>query len=650
VQWLQKNVTTAFEVTYQGRTKLLAEWTKGSGQKFASTSVNSQFNFRDLVNTIAGNCLGPHFKDQAPEYPFFSVLITGANRAQAAQDALRAIANISARSLSPQSSSLITKQAIAVLDALELLDGERFDPYRSKYAKYILDIAAKKGHGQVVNRSELIQDVLGVEYLAPERFRLEPEWAVVVLAALVYAGEVVLSIPGNKFDATGLAQLAGTDIDDLVQFKHIERPKDWNLPALKSLFELLGLTPGMAQLVTQGKDEPVRELQAKVSRYVEEIVRTQQALKDGLYFWGQRLFDDSVLSTHNSSLERLKVFLESLQAFNSPGKLKNFRYDASEVVAQRSGLESLAEIKSLEELVADLGPTASYLSTAEAVLPTGHEWIEKMKTARDEILAQIGDPAKRSAPTFRQQTMRKLADLKKAYVQTYLTMHAKARLGVNEDKRKARLTNDERLKVLQKLSTIALMPHQHLTDFQNRLASLKSCFALTEQELEASPVCPHCGFKPAAESKTEVKGLSDESNSVLSTQSSVLINAAAVLQQLDEQLDKMIEEWTAALISNLEDPTIKSNLGLLKPEPRKLVDGFIKKRALPDELDQDFIHALQELLSGLVKVAVRPEDLRAALLKGGSPATPAEMKKRFEEYLDELTKGHEPSKVRIVLE
>jgi ElaB/YqjD/DUF883 family membrane-anchored ribosome-binding protein len=153
-------------------------------------------------------------------------------------------------------------------------------------------------------------------------------------------------------------------------------------------------------------------------------------------------------------------------------------------------------------------------------LPTGHEWIEKMKTARDEILAQIGDPAKRSAPTFRQQTMRKLADLKKAYVQTYLTMHAKARLGVNEDKRKARLTNDERLKVLQKLSTIDLMPRQHLSDFQNRLASLKSCFALTEQELEASPVCPHCGFKPAAESKTEVKGLSDESNSVLSTQSS----------------------------------------------------------------------------------------------------------------------------------
>jgi len=194
------------------------------------------------------------------------------------------------------------------------------------------------------------------------------------------------------------------------------------------------------------------------------------------------------------------------------------------------------------------------------------------------------------------------------------------------------------------------MPRQHLSDFQNRLAGLKSCFALTEQELEASPVCPHCGFRPAAESRTEVKGLRDESDSVLSTQSSVLINAAAVLQQLDEQLDKMLAEWTSALISNLEDPTTKGNLSLLKPEPRKLVDGFIKKRTLPDDLDQDFIHALQEVLSGLTKVSVKVADLRDALLSGGSPATPAEMRKRFEEYLDGLTKGKEHEKVRIVLE
>ena len=112
----------------------------------------------------------------------------------------------------------------------------------------------------------------------------------------------------------------------------------------------------------------------------------------------------------------------------------------------------------------------------------------------------------------------------------------------------------------------------------------------------------------------------------------------------------MVSDWTAALISNLEDPTTKGNLNLLKPEPKKLVNGFIKKRVLPDNMDQDFIHALQEVLSGLEKVSVKIADMRAALLAGGSPATPAEMKKRFEEYLDELTKGKESGKVRIILD
>ncbi len=651
VQWLQKNMATAFEVTYQGRTKPLTEWAKGrSIRELSGIGSHERINFRDLVNTTAGICLGSHFSEQAPDYPCFSVLITSASRKQAAQDALRAIANISARSISPYPSSHITKQATAVLDALELLDGERLDPSSSKYAKYILDVANKKGPGQVVNRSELIQDVLGVEYLAPQSLRLEPEWAVVVLAALVHKGLLVLAVPGDKFDAMKLPQLAATSLDTLIQFKHIEKPKGWNIKALEALFELLGLTPGMAQLVTQGKDEPVQELQAKVTKYVEEIVLTQQALKDGLHFWGQRLYSDSGLATRKSQLETTKSFLESLQAYTTTGKLKNFRYDDSGVTAHEDGLNSLAEIKSLEELVADLGSTASYLSTAEAVLPTGHEWIEKMKTARDEVLTQISDPAKRNAATFRQRTQHKLGDLKKAYLLAYLSMHAKARLGVNEDKRKAQLMGDKRLKNLQKLSTIDLMPRQQLTDFQNRLAGLKSCFALTEQELEASPVCPHCGFRPAAEARTEVKGLRDESDSVLSTQSSVLINAAAVLQQLDEQLDKLVENWTQTLLANLEDPTTKGNLSLLKPEPRKLVDGFIKKRRLPDDLDQDFIHALQEVLSGLIKVSVKITDLRDALLSGGSPATPAELKKRFEEYLGELVKGKEPGKVRIVLE
>src|SRR5690606_28567222 len=388
VAWLQQHMSDAFEVTYQGRTKSLVEWATGKSIRALSGSASHEpINFRDLVNTVAGFILSAHFQDQAPEYPYFSVLITGQNRAQAAQDALRAIAG-----------QKRTKQATAALDALELLDGERIDPYRSKYAKHILNVLKKKGHGQVVNRSELIEEVYGVEYFAPDKgYRLELEWAVVVLAALVYSGDLVLSVPGKKFDATGLPQLAAAHLDELVHFKHIERPKDWNLPALRALFELLGLTPGMAQLITQGKEEPVEQLQKAISEAVEKLVLAQQSLQSGLSFWGRNLLAEEEASKLRERLDQTKSFLESLQVYSSPGKLKNFRYDADEVKRHEDGLKARSEIESLQELVNDLGPLASYLSTAEAVLPGKHEWVERMNATRDRVLAQLSKPALRAS-------------------------------------------------------------------------------------------------------------------------------------------------------------------------------------------------------------------------------------------------------------
>ena len=57
-----------------------------------------------------------------------------------------------------------------------------------------------------------------------------------------------------------------------------------------------------------------------------------------------------------------------------------------------------------------------------------------------------------------------------------------------------------------------------------------------------------------------------------------------------------------------------------------------------------------KVLSGLVKVVVTAGDLKAAFLAGGSPASPIEMKARFEGYVDGLARGEDPAKVRVVLE
>ena len=120
--------------------------------------------------------------------------------------------------------------------------------------------------------------------------------------------------------------------------------------------------------------------------------------------------------------------------------------------------------------------------------------------------------------------------------------------------------------------------------------------------------------------------------------------------QLDDELDRLLANWTRTLLVNLDDPATHENLSLLQPERATRVNAFVAEGKLPDVLEPEFVEALQEVLSGLVKVVVTAEDLKAALLAGGSPASPTEMKARFEGYLDGLAKGDDPAKVRVVLE
>lgn len=611
---LQEHISTGFEVTYRGQAKPLFDWAKG-----VAGGSGSPTNFRDCVNAASSACMASHFEEQAPEYPSFSVLITGPNREQAVEDALRYIAG-----------RVKTQQAAAVLDALGLLDGDSIAPSGSKYAKQVLQMLKDKGGKKVVNRAELIDDVKGVEYMAADTFRIEPEWVVVVLAALVHSGEIVLAIPGNKFDATGLSELCSTDLDTLVNFKHVEAPKDYDIAALKALFELVGLTPGMARLVTQAKPEPVQRLQKKISELVKLLVIAEQKVRDGIVLGDRKLFVSDDIARYCERLNGTKTFLESLQAFTTPGKLKNLRYKAKEIQAHGSGIEALAEVEMLRELAGELGPTVSYLSQSAAVLPEDHELVASLRGARDQVIVDIMNPVERQEPSFRRKTMKMLADLKKDYVKTYMGLHTKARLGRNDDDSKKKLMKDERLARLQKLTTIELMPQQRLINLQNRLADLTPCPNLTQQDLEAAPVCPHCGFRPINEE--------------------VSASAGVVLQACDGEMDKLITSWTESLLENLEDPTTQENLELLKAKQRKLVDSFIESRELPDPLGKGFIEALSEALSGLVKVSITLSDLRAALAGDGSPVTIAEVRERLQTYLNEQTKGKDHSKVRIVLE
>ena len=620
-EWLSKYVDSVFEVTYRGQSKNISEWAKGNYiRDLAGIGANEIINFRDYINTIAALCFAPYFAEQAPEYPRFTKAITQKNLVSTVKETLHAIVT-----------QTFSQYQRAVLEAFNLIENDHTDTSKSPYAQYILEKFKEKAPGQVINRNEIITKDHGVEYMAPSRFRLEPEWVVVLLASLVYTGQIVLVVTSQKFDAANLKDLDVTPLEDLMDFKHIEPPKEWNKPGLLALLQLLKMAPGNVNLIIEGKPEPIRQMQDQLSEVTRRLAQAKKTIDNGLDFWGEDLAKKDEFLPLKQEIKETQAFLDSLQAFNTTGKLKNFKFSPEEVMRHESVLESLDDLEKLQKLINEQHNIVAYLSQASEILPADNPWRKNYEKARQDILELYRSCSVEELTSQSRELDRRLADLKNEYKKIYSELHVRNRLDRAEDERKRSLLNDHRFKSIQKLSGIELLKNKQVTEWTQGLAALKPCFDLTSDQLDKMPYCPSCNFRPAAEIGT---GLS----------------AKQQLIQLDERLDSIFEAIKRTLFEDLEDPIIKKNLELLKPEERATIEQLLLTRELPDSIDSGFVSTLQEALSSLVRVPLRLNDLATALNLTEGPATVDELHQRFDEFLDELVKGNDPGKIRIVME
>ncbi len=278
----------------------------------------------------------------------------------------------------------------------------------------------------------------------------------------------------------------------------------------------------------------------------------------------------------------------------------------------------------------ELAQFTQYLSAAEAILPETNPWVAESKQKRTELLTEIRKPAQRESETFKADALKQLKKLKAGYVKVYLGLYAKARLAnLTQDKEKKDLLQDYRLKHLRRLATVNSINSVQLTEFERQLDKLKTGTTLTEKDLENDPKSPD-GFWP---------GMEDTS-----------VSSEARLASLKSDLEMIHKSWTKNLLKDLDDPVIQGNFELLKAPQKKMLKEFMQAKELPDEISQEFLVAIQQALSGLAKLTVRLDELKKGLFPDGSPATPAEFKERFNTYLDQILKGRDATKVRLVIE
>jgi len=626
VKWLQLNMYKKYELTYQGKAKTIDEWKRSEKIKQKDLDQSGgQLNVRDYVNAISGALFSKCFEELAPEYPVFTRTITEDNIVIAIEETLRQLAG-----------SKPTQLSESVLDALDLIDGNQVNLEKSKYALYVLELMNQKGHGQVVNKNELLEAVRDVEYFVPSKYRLEPEMLIVVLAAMVYSGQLVLNITGDSFDATKMGLMAGRNLQDILNFKHISKPKDLNIPALNALFDMLNLNPGQVQMIIKNNnaEDAVKAMQGEIAKLIERDLKAIELLgKGNLNFWGKNVFADNEAVALNVALKELKEFLEDVKKFNVPGKLKNMNYQEEKLEQMAMEVKKLQALEEVQSIMIQLSGFESYLFKAEDKVPAESRWKSELQRLKIKMQQLISDEkARREANNIR-EILVTAKQLKDEYIKQYSELHAKARLGNTDDKRKASLLRDSRMKILEELSVIEILNKQELINLKEKLGTkIKSCFNLLEKDLEGSVLCPHCQYNPVLEPVSQT--------------------AAMMLTGIDAEMDKILEKWNNSLLDNLSDPSTKKILetGVIKTEYKKIITKYLKDRALPEKIEQEFLDAIKESLAGLVKVSISTDEIKTALSASGAPATPDEIKNKFSEFIDERLKGKDHGKIRIIVE
>jgi hypothetical protein len=90
--WLKSHFKDAYIAQYNGQSKPMMDWLKGTSVRNISGLGDSQIgSLKDIFESVASHILANHFVSLAPEYPTFSQWITYENIESAAKDALSVV-------------------------------------------------------------------------------------------------------------------------------------------------------------------------------------------------------------------------------------------------------------------------------------------------------------------------------------------------------------------------------------------------------------------------------------------------------------------------------------------------------------------------------------------------------------------------------
>ena len=596
-------------VMWNGQRKKLSAWVLDLDPSKA------QAQFRSKFDGIAQVMFAQHFQNKYPNYPTFSIKMQEGTRRQNASAALEIIC---------KEGLLSTQQGKAVLTALGLYQDETPTPDQSPWLAVIRQRLQQIGPGKNLNHSDLFERRDDKDWWAGEG--VEAEWLHVVLAA----GDLIVVGPQQRrYDATSLREFY-QEVKTFDQIIHVAKPSGIPLEEWRRLFDAFTLKKGtLANASTY--DDAIRDFGTAIAGRVSALVTHEQALKTPLPFIRPDV-QDSILSRLGLFGEVKGALETALVPINSKAKMQNLRLTLPEIDALAEKLRTCAALASVLEFIQAHGEALSAVQRLEGVLgQASADFIARRDALEAALNAVYADP-----PILASQSVALTADVQAAAtaaLKAYHEMHRRYCLDKDGDKRKAALSGSAALKQLNKLTHVESLNAAKLEEWRQQFNALRFCAGCSDGELlkDALSLCPHCHFDP----RDLPAGAS---------------SAADLLARCESGLTQLHADWTQKLVSEISDPSVIATLSALSPTEFEAVNKFLAERALPADVGDTFLRAVNTALKGLKVRPVKLSEFGRQILGDGASLKPAELSERFNAWLKAQVGDDDPSAVRFVVE
>ncbi len=604
-----KRAIALFDKEYTDKTIVIYNGTKTALKNYSllGEGASKEMIFKKVASKILNKC----FNDKYPDYPAFVDLpipLSKDNFDNRIKAALKKIAN----------PSQANRDGEAILGGLGLWSGQNIITHTSKYADSIQRKIIEAGSKSVINRADIIwPHYADANLWYSIDYKIDYQLEFLVLVALAYKGDIEIFWSGNKsLSATNIDTALNLNNEDFFTFQYIKQPQGIPIKQLKTLFSCLGLPDYTSDIE---KPQIITEVITQIQKKAEVVAKTKNIVSQGIKCKNISLVNEEETSKIKQALQQLLTMLDSLQAYNTYGKLKTFRFSEEELTTTFHAYAYCAYIEKLYLKAERFEKYISYLGIAKAYVIEDNPLFEDINKA----ILQLPDYLSKETTSEIKQYEALLISLKDRYADYYLQQYTKYRLSATEALAKERLMLSDKKKICDILKDSDFISSSDYTNWIYVITSLK------EADISLSKVIlltePYHDFNPR-----------DYYN-----------KPAYSLSQLEDKLEEIFEKWLKTLHSFLKDPTITHNMELLKREDVALIEKYLENS---DSLNLDNALKLRALISqlaqGIDKVEIKMEDFKQKMSK---PLSPQEAIETFTQYIDSLCLGKERNKVRILV-